>query len=240
MSTTTSNDQSLLTIAQQACNGRTVARIEIDEPGGHLQRGRTRLLACDERAIYIERPKDQGMPLELTDDAPARVHFLLDAERYSFRTRVLEECSVQLGDGSHMPGFALQIPDIIHRDERRNDYRASLAKCEEVVSTIQPMDAPDESGFSARVMNISAGGLAAIVIDLQDHIPRRGRSYTVEFSLPGINRAFHFHTQLCHLRELKGAGYIMGLKFLPEGDAAQMRRAIRQVSQFVSKQLKKR
>ncbi len=240
MSTTTSSDQSLLTIAQQACNGRTVARIEIDEPDGHLQHGRTRLLACDERAIYIERPKDQGMPLELTDDAPAKVHFLLDGERYSFRTRVIEECSVQLGNGSKMPGFALEIPDTIHRDERRNDYRASLGKCEEVISTIQPLDAAGESGFSARVMNISAGGLAAIVIDLQDHVLEKGHCYTVEFSLPGINERFRFQTQLRHLRELQGAGYILGLKFLPDANAAQMRRAIRQVSQFVSKQLKKR
>ena len=114
MSITTSSDPSLLTIAHQACNRRTVARIEIDEPGDHLQHGRTRLLACDERAFYIERPKDQGMPLELTDDAAAKVHFLLDGERYSFRTRVIEECSVQLADGSNMPGFALELPNIIH------------------------------------------------------------------------------------------------------------------------------
>ena len=240
MSITTSSDQSLITIAQQACNGRTVARIEIDEPDGHLQHGRTRLLACDQRAVYIERPKDQGMPLELTDDAPAKVHFLLDGERYSFRTRVIEECSVQLGDGSNMPGFALELPDIIHRDERRNDYRASLAKCEEVICTIQALDRAGESGFSARVMNISAGGLAAIALELQNNVLERGKPYAVEFSLPGVSQRFHFQTQLRHLRELKGAGYILGLKFLPDTNAAQMRRAVRQVSQFVSKQLKKR
>lgn len=240
MSTTTSTDHSLLTIARQACEGRTMARIEIDEPDGHLQHGRTRLLACDEQALYIERPKEQGMPLELTDDATAKVHFLFDGERYSFRTRVLEECSVQLGDGSSMPGFALQIPNIIHRDERRSDYRASLAKCEEVISTIRPLNPTGQSGFSARVMNISAGGLAAIAIDLQDHVLELGKPYTVEFSLPGISQPFHFQTQLRHLRELKGAGYVLGLKFLPDVDATQMRRAVRQVSQFVSKQLKKR
>lgn len=240
MSITTSTDQSLLTIARQACAGRTTARIEIDEPGGHLQHGRTRLLSCDEQALYIERPKDQGMPLELTDGATAKVHFLLDGERYSFRTRVVEECSVQLGDGSSMPGFALEVPDVIHRDERRNDYRASLAKCEEVVSTIKPLGQADESGFSARVMNISAGGLAAIAIDLENHVLELGKPYTVEFSLPGVSQPFHFQTQLRHLRELNGAGYVLGLKFLPDADATQMRRAVRQVSQFVSKQLKKR
>jgi hypothetical protein len=65
----------------------------------------------------------------------------------------------------------------------------------------------------------------------------KGGAYWVEFQLPNIDRGFRFKTELRHLRDLRGAGYIMGLKFLPETDAAEMRHAVRQISQFVARQL---
>ncbi len=239
MNPTTSDSQSLLTLVQQACDRRSVAEIELDLLDGEKQFGRMRLIRWHDHAIYIDRPTCHGMPLELTSDVPATVHFLAGGERYSFRSRIIEECRVPLADNQTIPGFSIQTPDQAYRDERRHDFRASLGKCAEVISTLRPIDPPQECSFSARVMNISAGGMAVIAIDLNGHRLSTGNQYGVEFDLPGVNRKFSFRTQLRHLRDLSGAGYIMGLKFLPDSNAAEMRHAVRQISQFVAKQLKK-
>ena len=151
---------------------------------------------------------------------------------------ITEDCNVPLGDGHSIPGFALEVPDHVYRDERRNDFRSSLGGCAEVIGTLKTLNAPAEDTFQARVMNISAGGLAVIAVDLNGHNLARGNRYRIEFELPGIKRTFEFQTELRHLRSLRGSGYILGLKFLPVTNAAQMRHAVRQISQFVSKQLK--
>lgn len=239
MNSTISDGQSLLDLMHQACDRRQVGEIDIESVEGEHQLGRVRLIACDEQAVYIDRPTCEGMPLELAAHSRAMVHFLFDGERYSFRSRIVEECRVSLGDNQTIPGFSLEIPDQIFRDERRHDYRASLGKCAEVICSLRLLDGPEACAFDAQVMNISAGGMAVIAIELNGHNLARGNGYSVEFSLPGVNRLFSLNTQLCHLRTLGGAGYIMGLRFLPETDATQMRHAVRQISQFVSKQLKK-
>lgn len=239
MNPTISDGQSLLALMHQACDRRHIGEIEIESVDGEKQLGRVRLIACDEYAVYIDRPTYEGMPLELAADARVTMHFLFEGERYSFRSRIIEECRVSLGDNHTIPGFSLEIPDLISRDERRHDYRTSLGKCAEVICTLRLLDGPEACAFNAQVMNISAGGMAVIAVELNGHSLTRGNGYSVEFTLPGVNRLFSLNTQLCHLRSLRGAGYIMGLKFLPEADAPQMRHAVRQISQFVSKQLKK-
>ena len=261
MNPTTSDSQSVLGAVQRACDKRGVAEIEIEWLDGERQCGRMRLIDWDEHALYIDRPTYHGMPLELASDLPAIVHFLVDGERFSFRTRIIEECRVRLGDNETIAGFSLHTPDEVHRDERRNDFRVSLGKCAEVVCEARPLQADQHrrsrldplrgrsgSGFSARVMNISAGGMAVIAVDLNGYQPRCGDAFEIEFSLPGVERRFAFNAELSHLRELSptlssdeasGAGFVMGLKFLPDTNAAKMRQAVRQISQFVAKLLKK-
>ncbi len=223
---------------QQACRRRSVAEIELEPQEGELQLGRTCLLAWTDDALYIDRPNYNGIPLEIAPGTLTTIHFITGGERFSFRSRVTEDCNVPLGDGHSIPGFALDVPDHVYRDERRNDFRSSLGSCAEVISTLKTLDASAEDTFQARVMNISAGGLAVIAVELNGHELARGNCYAVEFELPGIKRTFEFQTELRHLRDLRGSGYILGLKFLPVANAAQMRHAVRQISQFVSKQLK--
>ena len=238
MNPTTSENHSVLMPLQQACQRRSVAEIELEPQEGELQLGRTRLIAWADEALYIDRPNYNGIPLEIAPGTLTTIHFITGGERFSFRSRIIEDCNVPLGDGHSLPGFALEAPDHVFRDERRNDFRSSLGACAEVIGTLTTLDATEEHVFQARVMNISAGGLAVIAVDLNGHKLARSNRYRIEFKLPGIKRTFEFQTELRHLRNLSGSGYVLGLKFLPAADAAQMRHAVRQVSQFVSKQLK--
>ncbi len=240
MNPTTSENHSLLMPLQQACQRRSVAEIELEPQEGELQLGRTRLIAWTDDTLYIDRPNYNGIPLEIEPGTLTTIHFITGGERFSFRSRITEDCHVPLGDGHSLPGFAIQVPDQVYRDERRNDFRSSLGSCAEVIGTLKTLDAPAKDTFQARVMNISAGGLAVIAVDVNGHNLARGNNYRIEFELPGIKRTFEFQTELRHLRNLRGSGYILGLKFLPVVNAAQMRYAVRQISQFVSKQLKAR
>ncbi|MCG3138513.1 MAG: Flagellar brake protein YcgR [Phycisphaerae bacterium] len=230
-----------LEILEQACRRRCAAEIELESREGHRQRARMRLLACDERYVYIDRPIYLGMPLELTSDMYVTIFFIQDGERYAFRTHIAEEHRVPLSDDVWIPGFAMELPVQIIRQERRHDFRVSLGRCAEIVAHFQPLDSsPGQSGFSARLMNISAGGAAVIVIDLGQHELKKGNRYLIQFELPDLPRPFQFKTELRYVRNLDGHGYIMGLKYLAENNATAMRHAIRQMSQFVSKQLKRK
>lgn len=243
MNTTASTKHTAqLDILKRATRKRCAAEIELelessdDEP----QIARTRLLACDEDFVYIDRPTLEGMPLELATDTPAVVFFMCDGDRFAFRSRIAEECKVPIGGDHTIPGFAMPLPDHVQRQERRLDCRASLAQCQEVIAELHLAEpAACEECFEARLLNISAGGLAAIAFDVQGHKLVPGTKYRIVFELPGIKNAFEFDTALRRVRNLKESGSILAMKFLSGDNAAEMRRAVRQVSQFVAKQLKK-
>jgi c-di-GMP-binding flagellar brake protein YcgR len=114
----------------------------------------------------------------------------------------------------------------------------SLAGCEEVIGEMRAM-AGDDQVFQARLMNISAGGVAAIAVDVRADRIHKGDHFLLQFRLPGVKRSFCFRTSLCHVRSCQGGNVIMGLKYLPEPDPGEMRHAIRQISQFVARELDK-
>jgi len=244
MGTTTSSvNQSYEEVLQLACNKKSPAEIEFEINEEEKQFGRMRLLKHGEGALYVDRPTYQGTLLELASGTAIVVHFIYDGERFAFHSRIEEECQIPLGSAQHVPGYALEIPDQVFRQERRTDYRVSLARFAEVSAYFQDLECAQESPcFVARLTNISAGGFAAVVIDMNGHghEVQRGDIFQIDFDLPKVNRHFSFKAELRHLRTLDGAGYVMGLKYMPETNAAEMRHAIRQISQFVAKELKRK
>lgn len=233
-----SSDPSQLTILREACDKRTAAEIEV-EAGAALQpRPRTRLIGADSQAVYIDRPVQRGIPIELIAGDPTVVHFFFGGERYTFRSRIGRECQVPSG-GQVIQGFALALPDGVHRHERRTDCRVSLAGCEEIIGELRCVQG-DSPVLQARLMNLSAGGVAAIAVEEIAGQIKQGDHFVLQFRLPAIKRMFSFRTCLCHVRSFQGGHLVMGLRYLPEVDPGDMRRAIRQISQFVARELNKR
>jgi hypothetical protein len=67
MSTATPpNTGSSLAALQNACQRRSMAEIELEAASGETQPARIRLLACDEQRLFIDRPMQDGIPLEHT------------------------------------------------------------------------------------------------------------------------------------------------------------------------------
>lgn len=242
-STSSPESQRLLDVLRLACRRHNPAEIEFEIDEDHRQFGRMRLLRCDDDSLYIDRPAHKGMALEIPSGTAIVVHFIYESERYAFHSRIQEDCMVRLrGTTSAVPGISLEMPDQIHRQERRTDYRVSLARFTDVSAQVRVDGCTHHTPcFVARLMNISAGGVAAILIDANGHghSLHRGCRLAIEFDLPRVDRHFSFGASLCHLRRLEGAGFIVGLRYLPEANAAEMRHAVRQLSQFVAKELKK-
>ncbi len=237
MKATTADTRSL-DLLRQACERRASAEIELATLDGDKHTGRVRLIRCDDQAVYIDHPTRGNMPLELNSDMYATVYFFRDGERYAFRSWIGEECWVPVGDGQqHLTGYALPMPDHVSRAERRHDFRASLGQNIEVVCEVQPLGDNGRRTFQARVMDLSAGGLGIIAIDVDPNDLRTGAFYNVRFALPNIKKSFQFRTRLCHMRSLGGNGCIVGLQY-PSDTTAVESHAIRQVSQFVARQAK--
>lgn len=225
-------------ILQQVCDRRAPAEIEVEYADDDRQFGRMRLMGCDEEYIYIDRPRYLDMPLELAPDTSVTIHFMFDGERYAFRSTIETERLMSI-EAHQVSTFAIPWPQHVQRQERRHDYRVSLGRCAEVRARFRPEQGDGTSTFIARLMNVSAGGMAVIAVDLESEVLQMRKAYHVEFELPGVTRTFSFKTLLCHVRPLQGAGFIIGFKFLPESNAAETRYAIRRLSQFVSKQVRR-
>ncbi len=235
---TSAQSHSSFQILRQAIRRHLAVEIELETPEGDRVLARSILLGGDDQFVYLERPILDGMPLELASFMSAAVYIINQGERFVFSSWVGDECSVPLGDQS-VAGFSMPLPDQVFRHERRNDCRASLARCGEIIGTMI-REEPCSSNPQVRLMNLSAGGAAVLMMDSKDHLLKFGGIYQLEFDLPGVKRLFRFRAELCHARQIAGAGFLLGLKFLPEENAAEMRSAIRQISQFVAKELKKK
>ncbi len=238
MITSSSNEQVQLNTLRAACEQGTFVELEVEMGRDQLRLAGARLINMDNDVLYIDRPYEGGVPLDVTCGTCLQATFMMAHERYTFRTHVDQEYPVRLAGHNGAQGVALVLPEHVVRHERRTDCRVSLAGCSEVIGQFRRLPPDGDAPLSGQIMNISAGGMAAVAIDVDPGMLRVGDCYLVEFQLPKIKRTFCFRTMLRHIKPLGSAGVVMGLKYLPESNATEMRHAIRQISQFVAKQLK--
>lgn len=235
-------------ILTEACLRNAAAELHFDGEEGTRVTARVRLLRLEPELVLIDRPQSMGEPVVFKLGQPVQVHFPLGGTRYAFRTQVVRcHCPVKLNATQRVAGIALAMPSEVLEQQRRSDFRLSLAGCEAIQAELH-LGSPDGGGsapidalrFSARMINISAGGLS-LLVDL-----RAARQWTlnstffISFSLPEIEGEFRMLVELRHERRIhERKSVVAGFRFLP-WDLVPLKASVRQIMKFTAAQQRRR
>jgi c-di-GMP-binding flagellar brake protein YcgR len=174
-------------------------------------------------------------------------YFLLGGTRYAFRSRISKaRCSVRLNAQQQVPGMGLFLPAELRVQQRRADFRLSLAS-HEVIAQGHP--GSSENGgccsiaaqrFNARLTNISAGGVGVLVNRSVTREWKPGQVFFLSFSLPEIKPTLCMMTDLRHMRVIHDGLYaVAGFKFL-QWPPVPMKQYLREITQFIAAEQRRR
>lgn len=226
-------------LLEQACARNQSAEIHYHE-GAELRTARTRLLGTVGNELFIDRPQCIGQDVVLPENKLLTVYLVIESELYAFRARVVRSrVEVDLNRQRRVPGVALGMPSAVRKQQRREQFRLSLARTDVPASLhgtspdavdVVPLDAPR---FKGRIVNISLGGLG-VLYDTSACPPlTSGMTLFVQFTLPEIELGFVFPVEARHVRHVRDeADRIVGLRFL-DTTVPAIQVQIQQLNKFI-------
>lgn len=152
------------------------------------------------------------------------VHLLLSGKRYAFGSSFTRaHCFVRLNARQKVAGCALAVPAEIREQQRRADFRLSLASFQRIMATVHrgsldgggcaPIDARP---WPAWLVNISSGGVGAVVDSKFTRDWRAGEVFFLTFRLPEVEVEFLMTAQLRYCRRIRdGRATVAGFMFTP-------------------------
>ncbi|MEW6198126.1 MAG: PilZ domain-containing protein [Planctomycetota bacterium] len=227
---------------EQACARNQPADIHYHE-GSELRTARTRLLAIAGDELYIDRPQCIGQNVVLAKDMPLTLYLLIASELYAFSSRVVRPVvTLDLNRRRQVTGVALRMPAELRKQQRREQFRLSLAKADVAANLhktsadaidVVPRDAPR---FTGRIVNISLGGVA-VLYDVGRTPPLApGEVLFVEFTLPEAKSPLVFPVEVRHFRSVRDdESRICGLRFLDTA-APAVREQVQQLNKFIAEE----
>lgn len=174
----------------------------------------------------------------------ATIRFFMDGYRYEFEAPVRNVvCRTGPRDVPVAAALILGLPGQVVRQPRRSSFRVSVAghgdlrvvMCPAVPERADccPIDACPVRG---RIVNVSAGGLCAVVQVGPGSGIHPGQRLFAEFNLPEIDQPFRVLTEVRHVRSMHhGGGALLGLRF-ENGVDGPIDLADRSISQFVARE----
>ncbi len=229
-------------LLNQACQRNTPAELHFQRGEADLITARVRLLGLDAELIYVDRPQVVGSQFRLRPRQSAMVYFLLAGTRYAFHSRVVKpRCLVRLNARQRVFGAALAIPAEVRPQQRRADFRLSLAGYDWTVALCHQGErehprrcAIDAHRFKVRLVNISAGGVEALVDPSAIRGCGQGDVFFMTFFLPEVEQEFCMRTELRHTRHIhNGRSTLAGFMFLP-WEMAPLKPYVRQINRFIA------
>ncbi len=211
-------------VLREACARNTPVELHLKQEDSGVITARVRLLMLDDGLIYIDRPQIVGGQIQLQPRQPVMVHLAVGGTRYAFRTRVKRAfCLVRLNAQQRVPGAALEMPTEMQQQQRRGDFRLSLAGQERVIVTMHPgrtddggsapVDARRSSGWLA---NISASGVGIVADRTAGKVWKAGAHFFLSFRLPSIEAEFCVAAEFRHFRPIRsGLTVLGGFQFVP-------------------------
>lgn len=224
----------------EACARNQSAEIQFSEHG-EKRSARVRLIAFDDELLHTDRPQCIGRDVHLRDHMPLTVYFAHDQGHFAFRSEVVRAVTtVELNRQTRVTGMAIQAPVELRRQQRRQDFRLSLAKYDIEVQSheVSPADinlAPlDAVHFAGRLTNISAGGVGILCRAASCPKLEQWATYFMLFRLPEVPEPFVLAAEVRHIRNLHdGLEWIIGLSFIQPREP-QIRVQIQRVTKFIA------
>ncbi len=237
-----SNQQAALEILREACARNAASDLQYEDRTGGLVSARARLISMDDDQVYLDQATSLGRPVRLQTNQKVTVYFLLNGRRYAFHTHaILPQCYLRLNAEQRVPGMALAAPNVITEQQRRGDFRISLAGYEKLDVLVHGgtldgggaarIDAPRYVG---RILNVSAGGLGALFERCSKPRMRAGDLLFLSFSLPEMENSFAVASELRFIRAIHdGQSTVTGFKFMP-WSLVPMPSYCREIARFIA------
>ncbi len=137
--------------------------------GGAFCRIRVRMLdmAKDGRLV-LDRPERSGQTVHIPHRQKLTGFVLMHGRRFRFTSRLHDgRILVSINDRQRVPGIVLDPPDQIEEQQRRRDYRVTLASDQVLTVELVAMDPAVPNAcpvgarrYEARLIDISAGGMS--------------------------------------------------------------------------------
>ncbi|MCP4250466.1 MAG: flagellar brake protein [bacterium] len=235
-------EQEQAEVLREACTRNTPAELHLKQGDTGLTTARVRLLGWDDDLIYVDRPQRVGESIQLQARQQVTVHLAMGGTRYSFRTRVRRAfCLVRLNAKQRVPGAALDVPAEVHQQQRRADFRLSLAGRDRVIVSMHqgrtedggsaPVDAPHFPGWLAQ---ISPGALGLVADRSVAGAWKTGVRFFVSFHLPTVETEFCVLAEFRYSRRICDGLFVLGgFRFAP-WPAAQPVQYQRSVTRFIA------
>lgn len=203
---------------------------------------RTRFLAETGEGLLIDQPTEKGTPLLLRPGDEVAIYYLLDDGRYAFKSAVTRREMFELRGRRRVPALRLRYPDQIHKAQRRDNYRLSVAHLPSS-NSVRIMTTSDEAvRLEGSLVNVSAGG-ASLVFPEAD----AGRRFKVddtlivELNLPDTLSDYPMLSRVVRLeREPAEQRLRMGVAWMLDGEESEGRQVYDSIAKFVHREQQRR
>ncbi len=190
--------------------------------GDELCSARMRLLDISDDEIRVDKPQCIGREVILRHGTSLTVYFSHSGTLYAFKSKVTKPIlRFDLNHRKSIVGMALKVPTEVSEEQRRHDFRLSLARYD-ITATLHETSPQDVNSapisaaqFAGRLINISATGLG-MLFDT-DRCPKCSHwdIFYIQYCLPKINEPFVLLVEVRHARAIHdGLEKIVGFKFL--------------------------
>lgn len=178
---------------------------------------RANLLAIEDGALVLERPRQAVMDQRLLGGSVVSVAATDKHSRWEFTSTVLETVSYELNGRTALPAVKLSMPSEVRSAQRRDFFRVSVVganlKPVRMQALVDDSELPGSDVFEATVLNVGGGGLGVQL----EHKPGFDLSqfayYRCVFELPTYSTPLELKAQLVHLETGPTGKSYLGLSF---------------------------
>jgi hypothetical protein len=222
-----------LDLLAEVCAQRRPARVALTGPTERRIITNTYFVAVDQNELLLKWPP-RGVGGDVANDAAADVYFGHGGDRLAFRSRTLGQIWRTSCSRGAIPLWRLAVPLCIERKQQRAHPRLSLASLDPITAHFTNVADPD-CVFTARLTNVSDGGLGCTAPMAAAGAIRSGNLYWTEFNLPCEQGRFEFVVRLTHTQEVQQhKTVLLGCMFCHGEDPLAYRAQLHRMERFVT------